>query len=333
MAFHRTYYSREQLEDRSIQMAIAWWPIEDVIALKQLHIAEDYEYKRFIARMLGWEREQAALRALEQRYSPDQPRVPAGEPTGGQWVGNNHHETGRRVPRTMTPHVTGDKPKHPSPAGVAVAENRPASIVSDAPRIGVEGDGVPTADRGAVPPPDYNGVVIRDPVTERQPTLPSDAQPLLAPNGQQVFNPHSGSDSETPQFVYFPKDYPPDLFMEIGEAARVAEDENSLWSSYQKVRALIDFRQGGILDVQRSSGTLQSAYIDYSTVAIGLWAASAGVSLDSILRIEDSYALFRSNFPEETVYDQIFGSLPIRNVENTQIGYNLYNLLRKRGMQ
>jgi hypothetical protein len=53
MAFHRKYCSREQLEDRNVQMAIAWLPIEDVIALKQLHIAEDYEYKRFIARMLA----------------------------------------------------------------------------------------------------------------------------------------------------------------------------------------------------------------------------------------------------------------------------------------
>lgn len=39
MAFHRKYYSREQLEDRAVEMAIAWWPIEDIIALEQLHIA------------------------------------------------------------------------------------------------------------------------------------------------------------------------------------------------------------------------------------------------------------------------------------------------------
>lgn len=86
MAFRRTYYSREQLEDRAIEMAIAWWPIGDISALKQLHIADEYEYKRFIARVLDWERKQAMLRALEQRYSADQPRVPAGSPDGGQWI-------------------------------------------------------------------------------------------------------------------------------------------------------------------------------------------------------------------------------------------------------
>jgi hypothetical protein len=31
---------------------------------------------------------------LEARYNPDQPRVPAGEPDGGQWVGDNGRATG-----------------------------------------------------------------------------------------------------------------------------------------------------------------------------------------------------------------------------------------------
>lgn len=35
------------------------------------------------------------LRALERRYRPDQPRVPAGTPEGGQWT-NSGSDAGRR---------------------------------------------------------------------------------------------------------------------------------------------------------------------------------------------------------------------------------------------
>ncbi len=128
MAFHRKYYSREQLEDRNVQMAIAWWPIEDIIALKQLHIAEDYEYKRFIMRMLDWEREQAALRALERRYSADQPRVPAGSPDGGQWVGNNGGGASGGLHDRSRMH--GATHPAPTPPASPVQPLRPSGIIS-----------------------------------------------------------------------------------------------------------------------------------------------------------------------------------------------------------
>ena len=87
--------------ERSIALALQWWTLE----LKL----------------------DAFIFALERRYAPDQPRVPAGNPDGGQWtLGGNR--PGGYLPNVETIAQLADFTKH----GVDQAINRsvgPAAIL------------------------------------------------------------------------------------------------------------------------------------------------------------------------------------------------------------
>ena len=62
--------------------------------------------------------------------------------------------------------------------------------------------------------------------------------------------------------------------------------------------------------------------MDYSTVAIGLYAAAAGIPRDEILAIQNDVAK-NSVYPANTHYDRTYTHLPEQNVINTDIGYGL----------
>ncbi|MCQ8280166.1 DUF4214 domain-containing protein [Acetobacteraceae bacterium KSS8] len=85
------------------------------------------------------------------------------------------------------------------------------------------------------------------------------------------------------------------------------------------------FKQGGVWDAQRVGGTFNSMYVDYATIAIGLYASALGISQNEILNIENSYAYLFSSYPQGTAMDPIYTNLPERNVINTGIGYELVN--------
>lgn len=90
---------------------------------------------------------------------------------------------------------------------------------------------------------------------------------------------------------------------------------------------LSKFKQGGEWDVQRlySTSGIDKDTRDISTINIGIYAAASGMSLDDILTIEDSYARFFSKFNwNQDTPDKIYIHLPVRNVNNTKIGYDLY---------
>lgn len=87
---------------------------------------------------------------------------------------------------------------------------------------------------------------------------------------------------------------------------------------------LANFRQGGAWDAQHIGGKQHREYRDYSTIAIGLYAAAAGISESEILRVQDIYAWMHSRFPSNTGFDETYTHLPKRNVEDTLAGYLLY---------
>ena len=64
-------------------------------------------------------------------------------------------------------------------------------------------------------------------------------------------------------------------------------------------------------------------WIDYATIAIGLYAASAGVPENWILALQDRYAERHSSFGAVPM-DPVWTHLPERNVRNTRLGYELY---------
>jgi len=65
--------------------------------------------------------------------------------------------------------------------------------------------------------------------------------------------------------------------------------------------------------------------VDGATIALGLYAAAAGMPEDELLKMQNDYAREFSSFrpgTEMNIPDHQF--LPKRNVINTHIGYELY---------
>ena len=82
------------------------------------------------------------------------------------------------------------------------------------------------------------------------------------------------------------------------------------------------FRQNGAWDAERYHGQYVDDYSDYATMAIGLYMAAAGVPLQLSLASQAAYAVMNSN--HEGPKHWFYTSLPLRNVRNTEIGYELY---------
>jgi hypothetical protein len=103
-----------------------------------------------------------------------------------------------------------------------------------------------------------------------------------------------------------------------------------VWSGKEKTEVkgratrpsdLAKFRRGGRWDLQRLSGQFDSRYIDSATILIGMFAASAHISRDEILSIENFVA--KSGDYGGAVMDPTYTRLPVRNVINTDIGMRL----------
>ena len=84
-----------------------------------------------------------------------------------------------------------------------------------------------------------------------------------------------------------------------------------------------NFAHYGPWDAQRIHPNLfVEGYRSYATIAIGIYMAAAGISRDKCLEIQNLYAWKNSHFNEPM--DSEYTSLPVANVENTIIGYDLY---------
>jgi len=128
--------------------------------------------------------------------------------------------------------------------------------------------------------------------------------------------------------------YPPEFFVQKGQEAKaIADSLNfSLWTRLNFLAAdMKSFGQKGPWDIQRlGTGEVDQKYVDYATVAIGLYGGAAGMPRDYALSISNVYARFNSNFGKDAVMSRVFGSLPQRNVFNTDLGYELEALMRSR---
>jgi len=92
----------------------------------------------------------------------------------------------------------------------------------------------------------------------------------------------------------------------------------------RELMQLYKLRQGGEWDAQRAGGKNYPEYVDYATVAIGLYAVSSGMSRDETLRMQDAYAARNSSYSPKIEMDKTYTHLPVRNVANTDLGFQLY---------
>lgn len=128
--------------------------------------------------------------------------------------------------------------------------------------------------------------------------------------------------------MWRPDDMDPRFFVDKGlEAAAAFQDPASgnVWGGYPQIAtSLPNFQQGAPWDAQRVSGIVVRQYVDYATVAIGLYGAAAGMPIDRILTIQNEYAHDHPRPPGQEM-DETYRFLPKRNVANTRLGYDLYN--------
>ncbi len=101
------------------------------------------------------------------------------------------------------------------------------------------------------------------------------------------------------------------------------ESDGSLAVLEHELLQLSKFRQDGEWDAQRIGGHFHAEFVDYATVAIGLYAASSGMKRGEILGIQDNYARLRSRYSAGTLMDKTYTHLPARNVANTETGFKL----------
>ena len=120
--------------------------------------------------------------------------------------------------------------------------------------------------------------------------------------------------------VHFPSTLPPQFFVAQGHRLR-----NRPLDSIAAQVAIdrLNFRQGGRWHAQRLEGEFFHEWVDYATLAIGLYAAAAGLSMRDILTIQNLYARLFSTFPAAEM-DRTYTNLAKRNVVNTEIGFRLY---------
>jgi len=93
---------------------------------------------------------------------------------------------------------------------------------------------------------------------------------------------------------------------------------------------LAKFKQGGPWDAQRAGGRFHPEFVNYATVIIGLYAAASGSSRQEILSIENGYAALFSRYAQHPEMDRTYTHLPRLNVQNTEIGFQLYEQKRLR---
>jgi hypothetical protein len=133
-------------------------------------------------------------------------------------------------------------------------------------------------------------------------------QPMMRPAG---IDPHffvaEGLKIREMKMAPFPKD-----LVKVPEAEVIEAYQLSL------------FRASGLWDAQRVSGRYDQRFRDYASVAIGLYAAAAGMSEKETLDISNIVAAMQSHFAKKDTRDTTYTHLPVENVDNTKTGYRLY---------
>jgi hypothetical protein len=122
-----------------------------------------------------------------------------------------------------------------------------------------------------------------DPAIAPVPFVDDKGQAILDDKGKQMMRP-AGLD---PHFFVSQglKD------KEIMDTMRLAGDDGGqAAASAYLLKQLYHFQRGHSWDAQRVGGSNRPEFVDYATVAIGLYASAVGLSKDEILPIEDLVA-------------------------------------------
>lgn len=238
-----------------------------------------------------WYREYNSPAEILAKYSPDQPRVPAGNSDGGQWTRDpNASEGGREAREAAKPKVraanASEGGRDANAAARLAARNN--ALLEEVSRPGSKYD------------------VLKN------------------PDGTFVHGP-------TGELVKFPKEFPPSFFVEQGQKNSVFKlvplGPIGIYTAINLYWSLSNFGMNQQWDLQRTfnetSSSIDHSLRDYSTIAIGLFAYGASISPIAISYLQDRYAKYKDNKYASDDPIGWFGYLPQRNIDNTYIGYEL----------
>jgi hypothetical protein len=308
---------------------------DELLRQRQAEIAairRDLETLAFEARKAGEEclaLAKAELQAALKKYSPDQPRVPAGNSDGGQWTrdddGNGSSSDFSGAARDLSDAPTRYAARETGTLIDATEVPEPRVLYAqDAP--------IDSLDVAAAPPAKYH-VIGSDEIPADSPKHPvqfvdSLGEPILGDQGNPILH---------------PADRPPELYAQAGLAAdslpvkihQFIQATQAVANGLLKPSALIEmvaevaselypFTHGGSLDAERFDSNYVRDYRHYTSIATGIFAAAAGVDQDEFLSVVDAYAALKSKFSPNEQMDERYTHSAKQDVEDTIRGYRLY---------
>jgi RHS repeat-associated protein len=219
-----------------------------------------------------------------------------------------------------------------SPGMFAISQNNATNAVNLAISSNNSGDVKLATNSGTGAPlsgqPSFSDGVYRPGTDQTQMSQISQFQshtgvPFVDSNGQQILD-MSGNP------MMRPSDAPPGFFVQKGQEALQMENaliKTANFSGQVQFLELANFRIGQDWDVQRVGGDhfITMAFRDYANVAIGIYAAAAGIPKDLILNISELGAVTGgSKWRPDTVMDSTYTHLPMQNVFDISLGHDLY---------
>jgi hypothetical protein len=277
----------------------------------------------------------ADLQSELKKYSPDQPRVPAGNPDGGQWTSGSEGVAGSGE----TSHLSDNNTSEVSGARVQYAQAETNTRTDETSRNAANTAAHDTSIQGNLPGVLYTLLTVHDPrrqniwsytLPEDHPRAPvefvdSDGVPIHDNQGQPIFRPAS---------------MPPERYVQAGlanpfsgtalSALMSPQDQVGPWDVTPSVARgifyslLLPVSPGGSLDAERFDFSRVIDYRHYLNIMIGVYGAAAGLDQDDVLSTIDDCAVNFSRFGRNDRLDDVYTHSAKQDVEDTKLGYRLY---------
>jgi hypothetical protein len=268
----------------------------------------------------------AELQLELKKYSPEQPRVPAGNPDGGQWTSGDKAGSDTPIPRTRYAALDTNTRRD-------TTERTP----SDSPFSTRNNSVIPNMPYASEFPGGRADLVFGDYQVIRSYEIPDDHPkhpvPFVDSSGRQILD-----DQGNPTLR--PDNPRPEAYVEAGLAARSLSadihrfnqlaatgllEPSALAGLAAKIALeLAPFTHGGSLDAERFESYYVSDYRHYTSIATGIFMAAAGVDREDALAFADFYASLRSRFGPKETMDEGYPHSTRQDIEDNLKGYDLY---------
>ncbi len=328
----------------------ARWRREEIAAVRRgagelvvMHLELQRQYGEFVE----WVQEERRrrdprLRSHVIKYNADEPRVPRGDHGGGEWTSGG---TGSAI----------DTGGVAAPDGSQRAPQYAQADSGTWTDATVDGGNVPAA--SAQQYPDF-GHDVRNAIKEvfdhifgidRDFTrIWSSAIPADSPKHPEQFVDSSGQpirDDHGNQILR-PADLPPEAYVQAGLAAKSRDLADAMHELTELARGhanitalqdeigridalsvavaseLLPFVHAGSFDAERFDNYYVCDYRHYTSIALGIFMAAAGVSKEDMLTIADDYAADFSTFHEQP--DGSYTHSTKQDIQDNLRGYDLY---------